>query len=164
MWWHSHTVIPGVRDRKESSCTEVAPLLTLTPLSHLCTLSPSRGQSSPASTRQPCGIARAWISGRGALEVSSPSPAHLMANPKVGQACPGSEISQPLRARDAMQLLRHGEILFPGIPFPDKFHLLVPSLLFCRIPASEPLVNGQRPKPTSTLNFSAEGTYTPTFP
>lgn len=44
-----------------SCCTEAAPLLTPTPLSHPCTLPPSRGQFSPASALLPCRVERGWI-------------------------------------------------------------------------------------------------------
>lgn len=146
----------------ESSCTEVAPL-TLTPLSCFRTLSPSCGQSHPASTRQSCRIAREWIRlerSLGGLWSQPCSPhGHIQF-----QKSPRVEISRPLEARDATQLLCRGEIIFLGIPFPDKFNLLVPPFLFCCIPTSKPLVSVQRPKPISTLNFSAKGTYTPTFP
>lgn len=149
----------------ESSCTEVAPLLTLTPLSCFRTLLPSCGQSHPASTRQSCRIARdpvgsGWRRSLGGLWSQPCSPhGHIQF-----QKSPWVEISRPLGARDATQLLCRGEIIFLGIPFPDKFNLLVPPFLFCCIPTSKPLVNVQRPKPISTLNFSTKGTYTPAFP
>lgn len=122
LWWDSYAYfwckrwkVPALRP-PPSSCWLLFP-------TSACCHRPRAVQHSP--TQQSSPIAGEWIR-RGALEVSGPSPAHPTANFKLGQACPGSslrnlprvEISQPLGAWDATQLLCHDENVFLGNPLP----------------------------------------------